>query len=272
VTVRGTVTANGVPAMAWFEWGTDPALAGAAQTTPKPAGSSLSPVSSTDTLTLPTAGTYYYRAAASNSVGTVRGAILSFNTTPPPPPSAPSAAALTVSFDSVSFRIVASWTYSAVNPTQFRMERRTTGQTAWTLNATLSGAARSFSDATVPVNGVRAYDYRLLACNAAGECVASNVAQVRTVPLRAPTGLTAAPADSGKVSLTWQPVPNAVRYLVQWRTVANGEWTLLSNETASRTYYTGRRIEPGRTNYYRVAAEASGFRQGIPAEIAIQVP
>jgi hypothetical protein len=179
-----------------------------------------------------------------------------------------------VSFDSVNFRIVTSWTYSAaVNPTQFRMERRTTGQTAWTLNATLSGAARSFSDATVPVNGVRAYDYRLLACNAAGECVASNVAQVRTVPLRAPTGLTAAPADSGKVSLTWQPVPNAVKYLVQWRTnPPAGSWTVLSNETASRTYYIGRGIEPGRTNYYRVAAEASGFRQGIPAEIAIQVP
>ena len=98
----------------------------------------------------------------------------------------------------------------------------------------------------------------------------AGVALARVVPLRAPTGLTAAPADSGKVSLTWQPVPNAVRYLVQWRSTPTGEWSLLSNE--NRTYYTGRAIEPGRTNYYRVAAEASGFRQGIFAEIALQVP
>jgi hypothetical protein len=267
VTVRGGVTPGGLAAMAWFEWGTDPALAGAAQTTPRSAGAGVSPVLSSDTLTISTAGTYYYRAVASNSQGTVRGAILSFHAGPP------SAPGLTAAFDSASYRIVTSWTYAAaVSPASFRVDRRTTGETAWTQVASLGGSARQYVDGSFAVNGARAFDYRVRACNAAGECVASNVASARTVPLPAPTGLTAAPADSGKVAITWQPVPNAVRYVVQWRTIANGEWTLLSAESASRTSYTGRGIEPGRTNYYRVTAEASSFRTGISAEIAIQVP
>jgi phosphodiesterase/alkaline phosphatase D-like protein len=82
----GRVTANGAATQAWFEYGTDPLLTGAASTAPQAVGNGNAPVAVAANIAGLTPGTtYYFRMVASSSVSTVPGAILSFTTAVPPP-------------------------------------------------------------------------------------------------------------------------------------------------------------------------------------------
>jgi hypothetical protein len=266
--MSGSVIPNGLPTTAWIEWGTDPALAGAAQTAPRAMGSGVTVKTFSDTVAVASGQTYYYRAAASNSQGTLRGAIKSFHAGPP------SAPGLTAVFDLPNFRIVVTPTHDGGGtPTQFRVERRATGQTAWTLAQTqynTSPYPHVFE--SFPANAARSFDWRVHACNAAGECTTSAVATVQTQPLAAPAGFTAAPAAGGQVRLTWQEITGEVAYLIQWRTDPAGTWKSVVSTGANRTEYTTTSVTPGVTNYYRLAGEASSFRQGFFSETSIAVP
>ncbi len=78
-TLNGNVLPNGLPATAWFEWGTSPTLDNCAETPRQPVGSGTASIpfnAALDRIDIGT--TYYFRAAASNSIGTSRGAIDSF--------------------------------------------------------------------------------------------------------------------------------------------------------------------------------------------------
>jgi len=73
------VLPNGLATDAWFEWGTDPTLAGYSTTGTQAVGSGTTLQTINQALTgLATGTTYYYRVAASNGSGTSKGAILSF--------------------------------------------------------------------------------------------------------------------------------------------------------------------------------------------------
>jgi subtilisin family serine protease len=80
-TLHGTINPNGSAAIAWFELGTDPALASSFATAQQnvPSGSSPVAVLQADTSLVP--GTlYYFRLAAQNAAGLFRGAIRNFTT------------------------------------------------------------------------------------------------------------------------------------------------------------------------------------------------
>jgi hypothetical protein len=80
-TLNGTVKSQGSPASAWFEWGTDGALGSFAVTPPQGVGASSSAQGFAQALgQLSPATTYFFRAAASNPMGTARGPIASFST------------------------------------------------------------------------------------------------------------------------------------------------------------------------------------------------
>jgi hypothetical protein len=78
-TLNGSVIPNGLATDAWFEWGTDPTLAGYSTTGPQAVGSGTASQPIEQLLTgLATGTVYYYRVAASNGSVTSKGAILSF--------------------------------------------------------------------------------------------------------------------------------------------------------------------------------------------------
>jgi len=78
-TLNGSVIPNGLETDAWFEWGTDPALAGYSTTGMQAVGSGTTSQTINHALTgLATGTTYYYRVAAGNKAGTSKGAIMSF--------------------------------------------------------------------------------------------------------------------------------------------------------------------------------------------------
>jgi hypothetical protein len=84
-TIRGSVNPNASATQAWFEWGVHPQLVGAASTPPQSMGAGTQPQSIGRVLSnLSPGATYYFRVAATNSFGTERGEILSFQTTPVP--------------------------------------------------------------------------------------------------------------------------------------------------------------------------------------------
>jgi hypothetical protein len=83
-TMTGTVNPNGSSTQAFFEWGISSTLAGANSTSAQAIGSGNSVVSVTETLlNLQPSTIYFYRVVASNSGGTVRGAIQNFRTVDP---------------------------------------------------------------------------------------------------------------------------------------------------------------------------------------------
>jgi phosphodiesterase/alkaline phosphatase D-like protein len=78
-TLNGSVIPNGLATDAWFEWGTDPTLAGYSKTETQAVGAGIASQTIKQVLTgLATGTIYYYRVAASNGSGTSKGAILSF--------------------------------------------------------------------------------------------------------------------------------------------------------------------------------------------------
>jgi hypothetical protein len=95
-TLHGTVNPNGFATNAWFEWGTDPALAGAAGTLEQSVGSGAADLPTSAALNgLTPNTTYYFRAVAAGPGGVARGSIASFTTLPP--------ASITLSATSAAF-------------------------------------------------------------------------------------------------------------------------------------------------------------------------
>lgn len=87
-TFGGTVNPRGTAATAWFEFGTDPALATFDATSAQNVGAGTANVTVRDLYNdLSNGTTYYVRIAASSVGGTARGQIVSFTTPAPGPPS-----------------------------------------------------------------------------------------------------------------------------------------------------------------------------------------
>jgi hypothetical protein len=79
--LNGSVTPNGLSSSAWFEYGTSSTLASYSATVTQAVGSGNSAQSISASISGLSANTaYYFRGVASNSAGTTRGSILSFNT------------------------------------------------------------------------------------------------------------------------------------------------------------------------------------------------
>lgn len=153
-TLNGTVDGTGATTQAWFEWGASSDLNTSSSTPFQSPGSGSGDQTVAATLSgLNPNSTYYYRIAASNSGGTTRGSILSFNTL--------KAASISLSPENVSFSATpggaspASQTVSITNGGNGTLNSLSTsitysnGQPTGWLNASLSGTT---APATLTLN------------------------------------------------------------------------------------------------------------------------
>lgn len=169
-TVNGTVNPNGLATEAWFEWGTDPGLAGADNTTKQnlAAGTTIQAVSASLT-GLQFGTTYYFRMVASSTSGTEKGAIGNFATSPVPPTVTTSpATAITTTGATLN---------GSVNPnglsTDYHFEWGTdSGLSSFTTTPVQNvGSGTASVPVTAPLTGLAngtTYYFRLSATNSAG--------------------------------------------------------------------------------------------------------
>lgn len=193
--------------------------------------------------------TYSYRAVAFNDYGRASSNVASITLVQPP-----NNLVATVQ-SPTSVRL--TWTDSSTVETGYQVQRSTGGN--WTTLITLGevpgiGSVDAYVDTSVPL-GVNV-TWRVLAVKGA-DSAPSNVVGVNLVA--APTGLKAAPAANGAVSLTWNNnSTNETGFYVRRSTDAGATWTMLagpSNALApNSTAYLDTTAPRGRTYAYEVGA------------------
>jgi len=169
-TLNGNVNPNGLATSAWFEWGTSSTSLGTT-TVLQSVGSGSATVNISQAISgLTTGVTYYYRAAASSSAGTLRGFVLSFTAgTLVSPPAATTAAASAVGDTSATLN-------GTVNPnSQATNAWFEWGASSTSLSNTTAQQSVGFGSANVnvsqPITGLTpgaTYYYRVAASSAAG--------------------------------------------------------------------------------------------------------
>ena len=166
-TITAGVTPNGAPTAVVFEYG--PTLSFGSITVPTGAGSELTSVPITETLSgLQPGTTYFYRAVAASPVGTTLGAVKSFTTTG-------STAPLAVTLGASGLTATTATLAGQVDPkgqaTAFAFEYGTTTSFGSLSAIDSAGAGGSAQDVSLPIGGLApgtTYRYRLVATNASG--------------------------------------------------------------------------------------------------------
>jgi hypothetical protein len=175
-TLHGTVLPNELDTTGWFEWGTDANLASFTSTPSQSLGSGKTSVAITANLALSAGTTYYFRAAASNSVGTSKGSILTFNTVEQLPTVTTQAA--------TSITINGATLNANVNPNglattaffEYGTDNTMSVITATTSKSMGSGTSgQSISDNIVSLSAGTRYYFRVSATNSGGTSLGSIV-------------------------------------------------------------------------------------------------
>jgi hypothetical protein len=198
VTVHALVDANGLPANAWVEWSSDPALQGSSSSPVVSVGSSGRPVAATFTAAVPR-GVYYYRVNAASTAGTTGSPIRQlFNRQPRPVDSA----TVTLEQDG-TVRI--SWAHAGDHVSYWRVRRRLpTATEPESLADYPDTSLRSATDITYSVRNNQ-YVYIVRACNIVG-CSSGVESVVDGTLLRRPATFYASSNAGGQVTLRWRDV------------------------------------------------------------------
>ena len=275
-TLNGAVNPNGDNTVAWFEWGTNSGLSPFTQTPNQTLGSGTVDIPLTFNLTSLTSGTtYYFRVAASNSSGTVRGTIVSFTTAAPnTPPTVQTLAATNISI-----------TGAALNGSVIPNALSTTAWFQWGTdntftnpNATNETVHQSIGAGTtsVQVNETLSnllvdtvYYFRVVAQNSAGQPQLGLTGQFRT-SAQTPTVTTQAADNITTTGATLHGLvnPNGLltTALFQWGTDNTFTNPALYTTTPSQGMGSGLTaqsisasvsLSTGTTYYFRVAANNS---------------
>jgi hypothetical protein len=253
--ITGTLDPHGRTVAQWFEYGTAPDLSGAAST-PERTRQWTGPQTVSELIPITAGGTYYYRLAARDGSGTVRGAIRSVSATIPSPPS--NVAGTFTGTAAPPYSVVLQWQDGAGGgpPDNWSVFRNTA--------YLASPSSRTVSDGTVKVDSARTYTYQVNACNAFG-CSPTVSTQVTTQPLPAPSNLVATPLGGGKVQLTWQDNSTGEAwFLVQVRQVGATNWNSVVTTSPNATSYTiSFGLMAGTTYEVRVMASVYSNLNGV---------
>ncbi|MBI2919120.1 MAG: PKD domain-containing protein [Chloroflexi bacterium] len=158
------------------------------------------------------------------------------------------------------FQVDLTWLDVANTETGFRVERSTDG-IAFTVLGTTAANAQSYSDTSAAKNTT--YSYRVFAVNNIGASASSNVVQAttpNTIP-DGPSGLSAAPANPDRVTLTWTDnSDNETSFLIERSTGGAGFAQLVRldsttmNAVGTQVSYTDTGVVARTTYTYRVKA------------------
>jgi titin len=178
-------------------------------------------------------------------------AVLQGVTIAPAAPSGLSATAIN------SSQINLTWTDNSNNEDSFIIERRLGTAGAWGPVVTLGPGNTAYSDSGL--SPTTQYSYRVKAHNALGDSASSNEATATTLvvstPPSAPGNLTATPASSSQISLTWTDTSDIeTSFKIERKQGAGGTWAQVATAAANAIGYTDFGLTAQTEYFYRVFA------------------
>jgi len=201
---------------------------------------------------------YYYRVRAYNGNGESSNTAVADDTTfaevqPPAPPTNLFATAVS------STQINLLWDDQSADETGFRIDRRQTGETVWTVPFVTVGLnASTYTDDGLPAE-TRFY-YRVRSYNVGGESANTAVADATTLaalqPPAAPTNLTATAMSSTRIDLAWDDQSdNEDGFRLDRRQTGDPTWTVpYVSKSANTSTHSDTGLPAETKFYYRVRA------------------
>lgn len=176
---------------------------------------------------------------------------------PGPPTQVPAAPTGLTAIVTSTSRINLSWLDNSADELGFKVYRQETGETAWTLLATLSPNTLTYSNSGLPAGTT--FNYQVTAFNSAGESLPSNESKAATLaPPATPTGLVANVESGTRINLIWTDSSgNETGFRIRRRTTTRGSWTVIGTVGPNTTSYINSGLNPGQTYYYVVTAFSS---------------
>jgi HKD family nuclease len=165
-----------------------------------------------------------------------------------------------------STQINLKWTDAATNETGYRIERRPTSGTTWTVLATLAANSNSYSNTGLtPSTG---YTYRVSAIAPGGAAMsAATVAATTLGPTSVPTGVTATAFSLTQINLSWTDVAtNETGYRIERRLTSGTAWTVVATLAANSNSYSDTGLMAATGYTYRVSAIIQGG-QSLSADL-----
>ncbi len=157
-----------------------------------------------------------------------------------------------------------TWVDASANETGFQIERSLTTATGFTLVGTTAANAVSFSNTSLP-DGTK-YFYRIRAINATG--TSAYTAEVNaTTTQQAPTTLTATPASTTQINLTWADVSSSeTGYQIERSLTTATGFTLVATTAANATTFSNTGLIAGTRYFYRIRATNANGNSAYTAE------
>jgi len=198
---------------------------------------------------------YFYRVRAYNASGNSAYSNEANATTLPDPPAAPgNLTAATVS----KTQITLAWTDTSNNETGFKIERKLASAVAYAQIAAVGANVTSYASNGLTAN--TAYSYRVLAYNAGGNSVYSNIAGATTLPNppAAPSNLAATTASNSRIDLAWKDNANTELGFIIERKTGAGVYSVIDSIGANVTSYSSTGLAGNKLYFYQVRAYNAG--------------
>ena len=161
-----------------------------------------------------------------------------------------------------------SWVDAATNETGYRIQRRLTSGTSWTIVTNLGPGATTYRDSGL--TAATRYSYLISAIAPGGALVSATPVDVTThAATAAPTAFTARVFSSTQIDLKWNDSAiNETAYQVWRRLTSSTTWTPLSVIPANTTSFNSAGLTAATGYTYRVCAVAPGGGQICAADVA----
>jgi titin len=195
---------------------------------------------------------YYYRVRAYNGGGYSPYSNEAAATTPPLTLNAPSNLTATVLSP---YQVKLTWTDNSSEEDRFYIERKTGASGNYSTLTFLYGSTTTYTDTSASDNTeyyyrVRAYNYDGVYSEYSNEAGATTP----TLPLNAPSNLTATSLPSCEIKLTWSDNSSETGFFIERKTGASGTYSYLTSVGVNVTTYTDFSVSDNTVYYYRVRA------------------